>query len=89
MNEKVIWTLSDGDYAEIEELYEKKMALENLLKVVSGDSEDLYQRVLKDYGHACHIFSQWWSDKSLEYDWEKGKSWYLNFDTHEIVLVLE
>ena len=74
MNDKSIWKLSDEDFAVIEKLFEKKMALENLAKVVQADNEALYEKLLKDYAHV-----------SADYDAWAGSNWWLNFDTQEIM----
>ena len=84
MNDKSIWKLSDEDFAVIEELFEKKMALENLAKVVQADNEALYEKLLKDYAHVSADYTAWWANQSQKYGWE-GSNWWLNFDTREIM----
>ena len=71
MNDKSIWKLSDEDFAVIEKLFEKKMALENLAKVVQADNEALYEKLLKDYAHVSADYDAWWANQ------RSGKRWTL------------
>lgn len=87
--EKVIFELSDNELAEIRNLYEKKTALENLVKIVEPANEELYTRITSDYTKVLSLFQKWWEDMSKKYQWEHSESghWTVNFDTKEIILV--
>ena len=44
MDEKAIWVLTDEEVYVIEELYEKKIALENLIKILEPYNQELYEK---------------------------------------------
>lgn len=87
--QKVVFELSDAEVIEIRQLYEKKVALENLINIVNPSNDDLYARVTTDYTNALSLFQKWWHDMSIKYHWEQadGGHWVVNFDTGEILLV--
>ncbi len=84
MNVKEIWKLNDEEFKEIEDLFEKKIALENLTKIVDADNEKLYDKLIKDYGNTVHRFNSWWNIMGKKYNWE-GKNWWLDFETKKIM----
>jgi CXXX repeat modification system protein len=83
---KAIWVLTDEENNEILELYEKKIALENLAKILDSDNELLRNRLVVDYGHVLHKFQDWWNYYSGKYHWETGGNWAINFSTKEVLL---
>jgi len=82
---KVIWTLTEDETKEIEDLYEKKAALENLIKIVDVDNERLYQRMIDDYTQTMTVFNAWWRDTSRQHGWE-GENWSVDFVTGDITV---
>lgn len=82
---KIIWDLSEADKDEIQALYEKKIALENLTKTVDMvNNEALYQKLIKDYGKTLIEFETWWSEISKKYQWE-GSNWRIDFRNSQVV----
>lgn len=88
MNEHAIWTLSEEDFEEITNLYEKKLALENLAKILGSTNQELYNKVIADYGKTMREFSDWWRTNSMKYNWE-GNNWRVDFINKQIMLVGE
>jgi CXXX repeat modification system protein len=84
MSRKVVWKLSEEDFEDIQDLYEKKLALENLTKIIDVKDSELYGKLVKDYGTTLHKFNNWWNLTSEKYKWE-GRNWWVNFDTKEII----
>lgn len=84
MNTKEVWQLNDEEFKEIEDLFEKKVALENLTKIVDADNQNLYDKFIKDYGKTVHQFDSWWDKMARKYEWE-GKNWWLDFETKKIM----
>lgn len=82
---KVVWTLLDEEKNEILNLYERKIALENLSKIVNPENEKLYNKFITDYGKALSEFQSWWNRTSKKYQWE-GSSWRIDFDTNEVIM---
>lgn len=85
MDEHAIWTLSEEDFEEISNLFEKKLALENLARIMDPTNQELYNKVIADYGKTMRDFMDWWKVTSKKYNWE-GNSWRLNFKEKQIVL---
>lgn len=83
---KAIWTLTEEEKNEIQELYEKRIALENLVNIIDPANEALYNKLTGDYGKIIVQFQKWWSETSEKYNWEKGMNWFVNFETSEVML---
>ncbi|HOJ09936.1 MAG TPA: CXXX repeat peptide modification system protein [Clostridiales bacterium] len=81
---KVVWKLSDDEKKEIQNLFEKKIALENLVKIIDPANEKLYNKLISDYGTTVRLFEQWWTVTSQKNKWE-GKNWRINFETNEVL----
>ena len=56
MKAKEVYKLNDDEFKEIEDLFEKKIALENLTKIIDADNQKLYDKLIKDYGKTIHQF---------------------------------
>ena len=84
MNGRVIWKLSEEDLDDIQDLFEKKMALENLTKIIDAKDSELYEKLVKDYGKTLHEYNNWWEVTSKKYNWE-GSNWWINFETREVI----
>lgn len=81
---KVIWTLSDDDKKEIQNIFEKKLALENLVKIIDANNQEMYDKLISDYRRTLCQFQDWWTRNSQKYKWE-GQNWSINFDTSEVI----
>ncbi|WP_132995162.1 CXXX repeat peptide modification system protein [Sporanaerobacter acetigenes] len=84
MDQKVVWELSEEDCNEIQDLFERKIALENLVKIVDLKDSDIYEKLLKDYGKTIREFEDWWKTKSSEYKWE-GSNWWVDFTKNQVL----
>lgn len=81
---KTVGIVTEEERNEIEGLYEKKCALENLMKIVDvNENEPLYNKIVSDYGVTIKQFDRWWEVTSQKYQW-KGGNWGINFDSREI-----
>jgi CXXX repeat modification system protein len=80
MKKNIITTLDKNDLEKIENLFEKKIAFENLIKVIDLDvQENLYDKLMKDYTDVNGSFNRWWQDKIKEYFLD-GKQAYVDFE---------
>ncbi len=84
MREKVVWKLSDKDFEDIQDLFEKKLALENLTKIIDVKDTELYEKFIKDYGKTLHEFNNWWKRMVQEHNWEGSNLW-IKFETQEVI----
>jgi len=85
MNE-VIWKLTDEEAEEIKDLFERRVALENLSKIVDPDNQKMYDKLVSDYGKALLSFNSWWEDMGKKYEWKAGE-WGVNFETNEVYVI--
>lgn len=89
---KIVGKVNDEEKNEIMNLYEKKVALENLIKVINVvENEKIYEKLLEDYKDNNILYQKWWDNKSELYMWEKGEqnqSWKIDFKTGNIILDL-
>lgn len=88
MKKKVGQVTSD-ERDEIRHLFERKNGLEELVKVITVDRTDLYEKLVSDMGVTTTAFQQWWDDMAQKYHWEGSTDghWEIDFDTCEIYLV--
>jgi CXXX repeat modification system protein len=84
MENKVIWQLTDEELKEIEDLFEKKNAYENLVKIVDVDNEKIYQKLISEYTKTINEFNNWWKHYSKKYNWE-GKNWFIDFQNKQVL----
>lgn len=84
MNAKEVWKLNEEDFKKIQDLYEKKLSLENLVKIIDADNQNLYDKLIADYGKTINQFNLWWNTMSIKNNWE-GKDWWLDFETKKIM----
>ncbi len=85
MNEQT-YQLEEQEISQIRELYEKKLAFENLAKILKPEANpEMYQRLVADYGEAVHAFDNWWSTIFQKYSVEPG-NYSVDFRTNQITL---
>ena len=87
---KEVGTLTQEESENLEELLEKKIALENLLKILS-ESQEVYKKVDKDYKNIVEEYEKWWRDTSDKYIWEsiENSFWSIDFKSRKVYLVDE
>ncbi|WP_455258362.1 CXXX repeat peptide modification system protein [Peptoniphilus asaccharolyticus] len=87
---KEVGTLTQEECSHIEELLEKKIALENLLKILS-ESQKIYKKVNRDYKNIVEEYEEWWRDTSDKYMWESidNSFWSIDFKSRKVYLVDE
>lgn len=87
---KEVGTLTQEESENLEELLEKKIALENLLNIVS-ESQEIYKKVDRDYKIIAEEYEKWWRDTSDKYIWESTDNsfWSIDFKFRKVYLVDE
>lgn len=86
MNE-IACNITEEETTEIRNLFEKKMALENLAKIITpSENEEMYQRLVADYGITVHEFNQWWEKILKEYNLP-SKNYSVDFVNRQLVCV--
>lgn len=87
---KEVGTLTQEESRNLEELLEKKIALENLLKILS-ESQEIYKKVDRDYKNIVEEYEKWWIDTSDKYMWESTDNsfWSIDFKSRKVYLVDE
>ncbi|HEO3684988.1 TPA: CXXX repeat peptide modification system protein [Streptococcus agalactiae] len=87
---KEVGTLTQEECSNIEELLEKKIALENLLNILS-ESQEIYKKVVRDYKNIVEEYEKWWRDTSDKYIWESTENsfWSIDFKSRKVYLVDE
>ncbi|HGD0225270.1 TPA: CXXX repeat peptide modification system protein [Streptococcus agalactiae] len=87
---KEVGTLTQGECSNIEEILEKKIALENLLKILS-ESQEIYKKVVRDYKNIVEEYEKWWRDTSDKYIWESTDNSFrsIDFKSRKVYLVDE
>ncbi|HEO4727705.1 TPA: CXXX repeat peptide modification system protein [Streptococcus agalactiae] len=87
---KEVGILKQEESENLEELLEKKIALENLLKILS-ESQEVYKKVNRDYKKIVEEYEKWWRDTSDKYIWESTDNSFrsIDFKSRKVYLVDE
>ncbi|HGD0427827.1 TPA: CXXX repeat peptide modification system protein [Streptococcus agalactiae] len=87
---KEVGILTQEESKNLEELLEKKISLENLLKI-SSESQEIYKKVNRDYKKIVEEYEKWWRDTSDKYIWESTENsfWSIDFKSRKVYLVDE
>lgn len=87
---KEVGTLTQEESRNLEKLLEKKIALENLLKILS-ESQEVYKKVNRDYKNIVEEYEKWWRDASNKYIWESTDNSFrsIDFKSRKVYLVDE
>lgn len=87
---KQVGILTQEESENLEELLEKKIALENLLKILS-ESQEIYKKVNRDYKNIVEEYEKWWRDTSDRYILESTENsfWSIDFKSRKVYLVDE
>ena len=87
---KEVGTLTKEESRNLEEILEKKIALENLLKVLL-ESQEVYKKVDRDYKNIAEECEKWWRETSDKYIWESTDNsfWSIDFKSRKVYLVDE
>lgn len=74
------------------QLYEKKMAMENLLKILDApEDRALYERAVKELKEADEQYDLWWKETYQKYQWKDiddtgNQSAYIDFRENAVYL---
>lgn len=79
--------ISEIEKIEIQKLYERKVALQELVAGLKTDS-DIYERVINDLSKTQEAYAEQWNKIILKYNLKSipNGSWELNYNTNEILL---
>ena len=86
---KVVGQVTPEEKNEIQQLFERRNGLNELVKILTPENTELYEKLVKDLGETANKFQSWWNRMADKYQWEStddGK-WEINFETCEIYLV--
>ena len=80
----VVWILTEDERDEIEALYEKRIALENLARSMDPNNDAIYEKLFAEYQKTLTAFRTWWQEKSTQYQW-RGENWRIDFLTKSVI----
>ncbi len=81
---KMIGMIEPAEKAELNDIYEKRQALQNLLLIIEkSDTPSLFEQVENEIRELAGVYDQWWDKIDRKYGWEKGQV-IINFATGEV-----
>lgn len=82
--------MTEPERDEIRLLFERRIGLNELAKILTSDNTELYERLIADLGATSTKFQNWWSEKSTKYQWgsHENGNWEIDFSTCNIYLVI-
>lgn len=85
---KEVGKVTPQERDEIKRLFERRMGLVELAKIVNASDTELYDRLVTDLSDNSTKFQQWWDNMSEKYDWESSDegNWEIDFQTCIIYL---
>ena len=86
---KVVSQVTPEEKNEIQQLFERRNGLNELVKILTPENTELYEKLVKDLGETANKFQSWWNRMADKYQWESTDdgNWEINFETCEIYLV--
>ena len=60
MNKKIVGQVTPEEKDEILTLFERRNGLNELAKILTAESSELYEKVVKDMGETGTKFQNWW-----------------------------
>jgi CXXX repeat modification system protein len=92
-----IGSVSEGEKDQIKKLYERKLALNELLLSLENPSlqeeqkQNIYNKLVEDMGRTKTSFDKWWQDMSIKYKFKSinGGQWMIDFDTNQVFVFIE
>lgn len=86
---KKVGQVTEEEKLQIKRLFERRNGLSELVKVLTADNDELYEKIVKDMGETTTKFQQWWDSMSQKYHWESSFNghWEIDFETNVITLV--
>ena len=94
MNKKKVGIVTETEKFEIQKLYERKLALNEMIPTLNSLSDEqkneLYEKIIQDLGKTENNFQLWWYEKGVKYNWESSENgnWVIDFNNGEIFLVM-
>lgn len=83
---KVVGKITEFEKAEIRNLNNHKIGLEELIPILDINS-DLYKTAILDLDKTAEAYTNWWKCHAEKYRWERGqREWIVLFKTNEIVI---
>lgn len=97
MERKRVGEVTQEEKSEIKSLYERKLALQEMLfvlpdkKINEEAKNELYERIMIDLGTTKLKFDSWWGDKFQKYNWVITDEGDLSIDflTNEIYIAIK
>ena len=91
MTKKLVGQVTPEERNEIQTLFERRNGLNELAKILTVENNELYEKLVKDFGKTGIKFQNWWDGMAKKYQWESAvnSNWEINFETCEIFLVME
>ena len=86
---KIVGQVLPEERDKIQQLFERRNGLNELARIVTADSTEPYEKLVKDLGETGTRFQQWWNRMAQKYQWEgcDDSNWEINFNTCDIYLV--
>ncbi len=89
----IIGKLTEGESEVIQKIYQRKMALLELLPTLKLSLEQksvdyLYEKIVNDLLDTNQKMQKWWEDVASEHKWSYGEKdqWSVNFNTKEVMI---
>lgn len=86
---KIVGRVTEQERDEIQSLFERRNGLNELAQILTAESTELYERLVKDLGETSTKFQSWWDTMSNKYQWESADNgnWEIDFNDCSIYLV--
>ena len=67
---KVVGQVTPEEKNEIQQLFERRNGLNELVKILTPENTELYEKLVKDLGETANKFQSWWNRMADKYQWE-------------------
>ncbi|MBO5800003.1 MAG: CXXX repeat peptide modification system protein [Paludibacteraceae bacterium] len=82
---RLIGTVSEEEKNEIQLLFERKKALNELSCLISQEDE-LYSKLQEDKKETSEKYQKWWTEMSQKYNWGNGENseLFIDFESNKV-----
>lgn len=82
---RLIGKVSEEEKNEIQLLFERKKALNELSCLISQEDE-LYSKLQEDKKETSEKYQKWWTAMSQKYNWDNGENseLFIDFESNEV-----
>ena len=89
MSKIFVGLITEAERDEIQSIYYKKTAVQEVLPLIDPNNIELYDKAIEDLALADQAMAEWWQRISAHYGWnyDENYGWRVDFFTKELTIL--